>query len=85
MPGRRFAPNLRWADLRLHCWSGGNARLQTLSEAFAQVSAAERDPDRLNQLFAEGKEAAEFIKTFVVQAELNDRGNYGELAMVGRF
>jgi len=27
---------------------------------------------------AEGEEAADFIKTFVVQAKLNERGNFGE-------
>ncbi|KAK9800765.1 hypothetical protein WJX73_009437 [Symbiochloris irregularis] len=51
-----------------------NAKSKIRSEF--EVSAAERDPDRLKQLFAEGEEASDFIKTFVVQAELNDRGSY---------
>ena len=29
------------------------------------------------RLCAEGEEAADFIRTYVVQARLNERGNYG--------
>ena len=32
----------------------------------------------LKKLLLEGEEAASFIKSFVVQAKLNDRGNFGE-------
>ena len=32
-------------------------------------------------MLADGMEAADFIKTFVVQARLNPRGNFGEACM----
>ena len=32
-------------------------------------------------MLADGLEAADFIKTFVVQAKLNPRGNFGEACM----
>ena len=32
-------------------------------------------------MLADGMEAADFIKTFVVQAKLNPRGNFGEASM----
>ena len=38
------------------------------------------DPSRIKQLVEEAQEAADFIRTAVVQAKLNDRGNYGEWA-----
>ena len=50
--------------------------------AARQVSASERDPGRIQQLLAEGREAADFIRTFVVQAKLNERGNYGEVPLL---
>lgn len=43
-----------------------------------QESRAETDPDKLRVLIEGGKDAADFLKTYVVQAKLNDRGNYGE-------
>ena len=38
------------------------------------------DTAAVKKLLAEGEEAASFIKTFVVQAKLNERGNFGESA-----
>jgi len=35
------------------------------------------DSGAVKKLLAEGEEAAEFIKSFVVQAKLNERGNFG--------
>lgn len=32
----------------------------------------------IDKLCAEGRDAAKFLTQYVVQAELNDRGNYGE-------
>ena len=42
-----------------------------------QESAGEQDTGRIQQLCAEGREAASFLQTFVVQGKLNERGNYG--------
>ena len=36
------------------------------------------DPGTLEKLYSEGHDAADFLTQNVVQAELNDRGNYGE-------
>ena len=36
------------------------------------------DPAALDKLCAEGRDAATFLTQYVVQAELNERGNYGE-------
>lgn len=41
-------------------------------EASRQVA----DPQQQQQMLAEGLEAAEFIRTQIVQAAVNDRGNY---------
>ena len=43
-------------------------------QANRQVS----DSGAVKKLLAEGAEAADFIRTFVVQAKLNDRGNFGK-------
>lgn len=42
-----------------------------------QASAAVTDPAEVDKLCAEGMDAANFLTTYVVQAELNERGNYG--------
>ena len=53
-----------------------------------QAAAAEADPTAVARLCAEGEEAAHFIRTYVVQARLNERGNYGAwprcMQVVGR-
>ncbi|KAK9826730.1 hypothetical protein WJX81_002385 [Elliptochloris bilobata] len=41
-----------------------------------QAAASETDPAAVARLCAEGEEAADFIRTYVVQARLNERGNY---------
>lgn len=46
--------------------------LRSKFEANRQVS----DCGAIKKLLAEGEEAADFIKTFVVQAKLNKRGNF---------
>lgn len=38
----------------------------------------ETDPQKVQQLQAEGREAAEFLSTYIVQASLNKGGNYGK-------
>lgn len=43
-----------------------------------QESKKENNVDKQNVLLDEAKEAEEFIKTYVVQAKLNERGNFGE-------
>ena len=43
-----------------------------------QAAAGEADPTAVARLCAEGEEAADFIRTYVVQARLNERGNYGD-------
>lgn len=42
-----------------------------------QEAADISSPEEINRLCAEGEEAADFLKTFVVQAKLNHRGNFG--------
>ena len=42
-----------------------------------QSAAGEADPSAITRLCADGEEAADFILTYVVQARLNERGNYG--------
>lgn len=44
-----------------------------------QANRKVTDPVAITKLVAEGEEAASFIKTFVVQAKLNERGNFGTL------
>lgn len=44
-----------------------------------QAAAGEADPAAVLRLCQEGEEAADFIRTYVVQARLNERGNYGVL------
>jgi len=46
--------------------------LRSKFEANKSVS----DQAAQNKLLAEGEEAASFIRTFVVQAKLNERGNF---------
>jgi hypothetical protein len=36
----------------------------------------------VRKLLGESQEAAEFIRSFVVQAKLNERGNYGAIAVL---
>jgi hypothetical protein len=43
-----------------------------------QASAGVSDPAAVDKLCAEGRDAAKFLTQYVVQAELNERGNYGE-------
>ncbi len=38
------------------------------------------NPDQQQQMLAEGSEAADFIRTSIVQAAMNDRGAFGEHA-----
>lgn len=44
-----------------------------------QANRSVSDQAAQSKLLAEGAEAASFIKTFVVQAKLNERGNFGKL------
>ena len=41
----------------------------------------QEDQEEIDRSIAEAYEAAEFIKTFVVQAKLNERGNFGKLSL----
>ena len=43
-----------------------------------QSARAVADSAQVEQLQAEGREAAEFIRNMLVQAPMNERGNYGE-------
>uniref|UniRef100_A0A061RCN5 Complex 1 LYR protein domain-containing protein n=1 Tax=Tetraselmis sp. GSL018 TaxID=582737 RepID=A0A061RCN5_9CHLO len=36
----------------------------------------ETDPSKISKLLAEGEDAREFLKTSIVQARLNEQGNY---------
>jgi len=42
-----------------------------------QAAAGVADPTEVARLCAEGEEAADFLRTYVVQARLTERGNYG--------
>lgn len=42
-------------------------------------NAGVTDPQQLKVMFGEGREAATFLQTSVVQGMLNERGNYGAL------
>lgn len=60
-------------------FSGDDAALKA---AFQEIRSNFRmhdtvtDPTKIDVLLAEGREAATFLQTFVVQGRLNDRGNY---------
>jgi hypothetical protein len=56
-------------------------KLRALKAALPVLQASRNvtDQPKLEELLAEAREAADFIKTAVVQAKLNDRGNYGAL------
>ncbi|CAK0779825.1 hypothetical protein CVIRNUC_004863 [Coccomyxa viridis] len=41
-----------------------------------EASAGVSDPAAVDKLCAEGRDAAKFLTQYVVQAELNERGNY---------
>ena len=43
-----------------------------------QGSSGVTDPAKIEKLCAEGRDAAKFLTQYVVQAELNERGNYGK-------
>lgn len=45
-----------------------------------QSAAGVTDPDEIDKLCAEGRDAAQFLTQYVVQAKLNDRGNFGRSA-----
>lgn len=46
-----------------------------------QESAGVTDPTEIERLASEGYEAADFLETFVVQAKLNKRGNFGRRSL----
>ena len=50
-----------------------------------QASAGVSDPAAVDKLCAEGRDAATFLAQYVVQAELNERGNYGEQLCHSRY
>ncbi|BDA43747.1 probable mitochondrial zinc maintenance protein 1, mitochondrial [Coccomyxa sp. Obi] len=41
-----------------------------------QSAAGVTDPDEIDKLCAEGRDAAQFLTQYVVQAKLNERGNF---------
>lgn len=43
-----------------------------------QSAAGVTDPDEIDKLCEEGRDAAQFLTQYVVQAKLNDRGNFGK-------
>jgi len=51
-----------------------SAREQTRAEF--QKQAGETDPDRVAMLVADAVDTAQFMRSNVVQAQLNERGNY---------
>lgn len=61
-------------NLRLHIKDN-----QWKEVACLQANRSVSDTAAINKLLADGEEAASFIRTFVVQAKLNDRGNFRKL------
>ena len=55
-----------------------NARPIFYSHPLLQSGRQVTDPAQLEQMFTEGREAAEFLKTSIVQAVKNERGHFGE-------
>ena len=43
-----------------------------------QGAADVTEQEQVTKLLADAEEAADFLKAFVVQAKLNERGNFGE-------
>ena len=58
----------------MHATSGHN-----LVWYAVQGSSGVTDPAEIDKLCAEGRDAAKFLTQYVVQAELNERGNYGAM------
>lgn len=54
----------------------------TLSCANVQANRSVSDQAAQTKLLNEGEEAATFIRTFVVQAKLNERGNFRKLYLL---
>lgn len=52
---------------------------QAIKSLDLQANRSVSDTVAVKKLLAEGEEAASFIRTFVVQAKLNVRGNFGKL------
>ena len=90
---RKCAPALRCGTVPgKHCWqpphvlhgahsphSGCNiCTYCTFKDLLhVQATADVTDPHAIEMLCAEGRDAADFLMQNVVQAQLNDRGNYG--------
>jgi hypothetical protein len=55
--------------------------MHELSAQVLQDMSDVTDAETIRQAVAEGHDAADFLIQNVVQAELNDRGNYGEAAL----
>lgn len=51
--------------------------LTQLASLSVQESRDVSNQEQQQQLMAEGSEAADFIRTSIVQAAMNDRGTYG--------
>ena len=45
--------------------------------AALQSAAGVTEPEEIEKLCAEGRDAANFLGQYVVQAQLNERGNFG--------
>ena len=52
---------------------------QNLGWHAVQGSSSVTDPAEIEKMCAEGRDAAKFLTQYVVQAELNERGNYGAM------
>ena len=49
------------------------------------MSKEVEDEAELQRLQAEGKEAADFLSTYIVQASMNEKGNYGNAFSILHF
>ena len=61
------------------CFASMDYCKQAMVPVILQANRTVPDGAAVKKLLAEGEEAASFIKTFVVQAKLNERGNFGRL------
>ena len=76
---RKCVPALRCGRAIL-CMVFTSLRVQRLlaeDRNHVQGMAGVTDPSAIKKLCAEGRDAADFLMQNVVQAQLNDRGNYG--------
>lgn len=67
---------------RKKCFAGDTEMMAAVAEQIRGEFEANRsvtEGQKLEQLLTKAREAVEFMQVSIVQAKLNERGNYGEL------